>query len=401
MLGSIAVLATLLSGASPPGPFRSLAELDAAMSAAERSGDVEPLWSRVRSAGRMPLVFGDTVVFFHRSAADRVEWRGDFTDWQPSPDTRGRRVGTSDVWTFRTSFPRGARLDYKIVEAGERWLVDPLNPHRQLGGYGPNSEIRMPGWHPPRHVIRSPDVPPGKFAVAEPMASKKLGYAVNVRIYEPAGPLRSGTRLPVLYVTDGSDYWNDDMGSLVTTLDNLIAARRIPPLLAVFVDPWDPERRTNRREKEFIPAQDRLEKPIVECPFCEFLVDELVPAVEARFPVDPERRGILGTSLGGFNAAFMGLRYPDRFSLLGIQSPWFGNEPWLASAFTAASKLPRRVVIDIGLYEAGSLDGARTLRDALAARGVRTRHIELPDGHSWGHWRATAADILEFLYAEK
>jgi hypothetical protein len=22
----------------------------------------------------------------------------------------------------------------------------------------------------------------------------------------------------------------------------------------------------------------------------------------------------------------------------------------------------------------------------------------VPDGHSWGHWRATAAPMLEFLY---
>ena len=403
MLEAIAVLATLLSGASAPAPFRSLAELDAAMSVAERSGDAEPFWSRIRNAGRMPLLFGDMAVFFHRSPAARVEWRGDFTDWEPSPAAQGRRVGKTDVWTFRRTFRPDARLDYKLVEDGERWLVDPLNPQRQLGGYGPNSEIRMPGWKPPAHVVRDPGVPRGSFGPPEPIASRKLGYAVNVRVYEPAGARTPGARLPVLYVTDGSDYWNDDMGSLVITLDNLIASRRIPPLFAVFVDPWDPEHKANRREAEFVPGEDRLEKPIGACPFCEFLADELAPAMERRLPIDPARRGILGTSLGGFNAAFMGLRHPEQFSLLGIQSPALSSrkQPWLESAYAAAPKLPRRAVIDVGLYEEGFLERARGLRSALAARGVRTRHIEVPQGHSWGHWRATAAEMLEFLYGER
>ncbi len=56
------------------------------------------------------------------------------------------------------------------------------------------------------------------------------------------------------------------------------------------------------------------------------------------------------------------------------------------------------MAIDAGLYEERLLPGARSLRAALAAKGVSVRYREVPDGHSWGHWRATAAEILEFLY---
>ncbi len=396
----LALAAFLAAAPSAAGraalPFTSLAELDTAAAAVERGYDADAFWTRVEAAGKMPLVFGQTAVFLYRSGADRVEWRGDFTGWRSAPEAQGRRVGGSDIWTFRRDFLPGARLDYKVVEIAEKWLVDPLNPHQQLGGYGPNSEVRMPGWTPPAHVVRKPGVPAGTFGPPEAVPSAKLGYAVNVRVYQPAR--RGPGPLPALYVTDGSDYWHEEMGGLVVTLDNLIAAGRIPPLVAVFVDSWDSERTVQRREAEFLPNRTDPARPIEACPFCEFLVEELAPRVEARFRVDPKRRGILGTSFGGFNAAFMGLRYPDRFPLLAIQSPDVGPQAWLPEAIARAGTQPRRVAIDAGLYEEPLLPGARSLRAAYQSRSVALRYREVPDGHSWGHWRATAAEILEFLY---
>ncbi|HEU4383014.1 MAG TPA: alpha/beta hydrolase-fold protein [Anaeromyxobacteraceae bacterium] len=406
-ISSLALAALLAAPAPPasappvapgptPAPFGSLAELDAAMAAVERGGDADAFWERVKSAGRMPLVFDDTAVFLHRSRADRVEWRGDFTGWRHLPEAAGRRLGESDVWTFRRSFVRAARLDYKIVEVSDTWIVDPLNPHQQLGGYGPNSEVRMPDWKPPPHLERKAGVAAGTFGPPEAVPSAKLGYAVNVRIWRPA---RQGTDpLPVLYVTDGSDWWHEQMGGLTVTLDNLVAEGRLPPLLAVFVDPWDPDHKANRREAEFLPNRADQSKPIEACPFCEFLVQELSPLVEARFRVDPKRRGILGTSLGGFNAAFMGLRYPERFPLLAIQSPALQRQAWLAAAIARAAVQPRRVAIDVGGYEERFVPPTRSLRAAYRSRGVPVRYREVPDGHSWGHWRATVAEMLEFLY---
>jgi enterochelin esterase family protein len=381
-------------------PFASLAELDAAMAEVERGGDVEAFWERVKAAGAMPLLFGEAAVFLHRSKAAKVEWRGDFTGWRPSAESEGRRLGRSDLFTFRRAFLPGTRLDYKIVETTEDWIVDPLNPNQQLGGYGPNSEVRLPGWTAPAHVERRPGVPRGAFGPPERVESRKLGYGVNVRVYVAAAGKKAGGRMPILYVTDGSDYWHDEMGGLTATLDNLVAEGRIPPLVAVFVDPWDPGHEVNRRETEFLPNPDDPSRPIEACPFCEFLVEELAPRIEGRHRIDPSRRGILGTSLGGLNAAFLGYRYPAFFRLLAIQSPSVWRQPWIAEGIAKAEQVPKCVAIDIGLYEEFLLPGARGLRDAYQRRGVDLRYVEVPDGHSWGHWRATAAPMLEFLYRD-
>jgi enterochelin esterase family protein len=388
----VAALIVAASPAADPCPFQSLAALDAGLAGIGRGAPVEPFWEQVKACGRMPLVYGDVAVFLHRSDADRVEWRGDWNSWRTAPDA-GQRVGASDVWTFRRSFEQSARLDYKLVEIREAWVNDPQNPHRQLGGYGPNSELRMPGWTPPAHVVRRPGVPAGELSPPLGFRSEALGAEVVYRVYRPAGAPPGP--LPILYVTDGSDYWHPEMGALDVTLDNLIAEKRIEPLLAVFVDSWDASHEQQRREGWFIP--ERGDRPFSRCPYCTFLAEELGPAVEQGLPVDPARRGILGMSWGGLNAAYMTYRYPDRFPRVGLHSPAIEPAPWLPGVLRAQRLPSRRVAITTGRYERFT-EGGRRLREAFEASGARLLYREVPDGHSWGHWRATAADILEFLY---
>lgn len=396
---TFACLALLLVAApvrADDAPFASLAALDAAIAEVDRGGDPERLWSRVVAARNMPLVFGETAVFLHRSRAAAVEWRADWNGWTGGPDATGRRVGTSDIFTWRRDFDPAARLDYKIVEitgGKETWILDPLSPHQQVGGYGPNSELRMPEWTAPAHVVRRPGVARGRFAPPRRVRSKALGYEVTVRVYEPA--VAGGARgpLPILYVTDGSDYWREEMGALVVTLDNLIADKRIAPLVVVFIDPWDPAHRENRREKELLPVRDG---DTIVCRFCEFLVGELAPRVERGRRIDVARRGILGTSYGGFFAAYLGHREPGFVRLLGIQSPALAR-PWALEGL-AERAAPARVAISVGSYEPRAVPGARLLREAYTRAGVAVHTREVPEGHSWGHWRATVAELLEFLY---
>ena len=381
-------------------PFASLAEVDAALAAVEAGASAEPLWARVLASHAMPLVFGETAVFLHRSKAPRVEWRGDFNGWQPTSAWRGRRLGQSELWTQRGTFREAARLDYKIVENGGDWLLDPLNPFQQLGGYGPNSELRMPGYLPPTHTRRGPEVPHGRLLPKELVQSKALGYGVNLRIYQPARSATDTARLPVLFVTDGSDYYDSGMGSLVATLDNLIAQGRIPPLIAVFVDPWDPEHKENRREREYL-AGGSPQKKVEVCPYCHFLALEAAPLIDARYPTDPHRRGVLGVSFGGVAAALVGLRYPAVFPLLGLQSPSVWAQPSLPAEIAAVKAGSRRVAIDMGLYEGEGPEATRALGAAYQQRGAAVLYREVPEGHSWGHWKNTVAEVLEFLYATR
>ncbi len=378
-------------------PFVSLDELHAAMKTTGQTADADSFWARVLAHKAMPLIFDQNAVFLWRGEANRVEWRGDFSMWEPSPETDGRRLGKTDIWSYERSFPNDARLDYKLVLDGDNWQLDPLNPHQQLGGYGPNSEVRMPDWKPPANTVLRKGLVRGSFSKDIEFKSTKLGYALNYRVYKPAGFNAASSRdLPVLYVTDGSDYWNDDMGSLVITLDNLIADKRIVPILVVFIDPWDRKANVNRREKELIPDSNRV------CAFCEFIVDELIPAIDAAYPTRRTRdgRAIVGTSFGGLHSALMSMRHASLFGMAGIQSPALNPVPWLADAIDQAELLPAKIFINAGTFE-DQINDARRLRDIFVKHKVDVKFIEVHEGHSWGQWRALLDDMLLFFFGKQ
>lgn len=394
--GTILILALLWSAGSACATdvvtakqFASYEELQAGIRSAAGAGDA--FWNRVLAHKTMPLIFGERAVFLWRGSAQKVEWRGDFSLWDPSPEMQGKQIGATGIWWCERSFPKDTRLDYKLVLNGDDWQLDPLNPYQQIGGYGPNSEVRMPLWKPPSNIVPREGLQHGKLTTDIPFDSTRLGYSVNYRVYTPAG---AASNLPVLFVTDGSDYWRDEMGGLVITLDNLIADRKMTPILVVFIDPWDRKENVNRRKEELIPGPDRA------CPFCEFIVDELLPVIGKSYATarSRERRGILGTSLGGVHATLMATRYGTVFGLVAIQSPASWRSEWVIDEAGSANPLPAKAFIDVGVFEGDMLQSARKLRDTWSEKKVDIRYLEVNDGHSWGHWRATLADMLEFLF---
>lgn len=52
-----------------------------------------------------------------------------------------------------------------------------------------------------------------------------------------------------------------------------------------------------------------------------YVVEELPALVEARFPVDPQRRGIFGHSMGGHGALTIALRHPGRYRSVSAFAP--------------------------------------------------------------------------------
>lgn len=404
------LLATLLAGAcqtptSAPlsaeattGPFVRRSDLEAALERARATNEVDALWQRIRAAGTMPIAFDDTAYFFYRGPGEDVRWLGDHTDWQRGWNGRGVRVGETDLWRYTASLMPASRLDYKIVVDGD-WRLDPNNPHTMVGGFGPNSEARMPGWRASPFVTRGPSTPRGRFTDDLALDSRHLGYAVRFRVYLPPGLPDDAKELPTLFVTDGSDYWRDEMGAMVIVLDRLYEEKKIAPIAVVFVDPWNDDRSKNRRRDELIP------KSPTECPYCDFIVDELIPTVGRTYPTttDPKKRGILGTSLGGLHATHMGLTYGDAFDLIGIQSAAYQVPEALHvhERLMAAEQFPSKVFLNVGLYEVRFVWHSDRAAEKLKALGVDLVYVQAPEGHSWGHWRAFLDEALIHFFGVK
>ncbi len=354
---------------------------------ADRNARINDLWIKLKGDNQIPFRMGDSVAFLYKGDASSVSWAGDFSGWKPAqPGYIGVKAGQSGIWWALQKFPVDARLDYKIV-VDDKWILDPDNPYRQMSGMGPNSELHMPGWKFPDETELSPEVIRGSLSGNIMIRSQKLGYNVNYKVYTPYNYALSSS-LPVLFVTDGHEYADDEKGALVVILDNLIYAGEIKPVIAVFIDPREPGNdENNRRMQEYICNQK----------FADFVGDELVPVIDKTYKTHacPDDRAILGTSLGGMNSAWFGAVRTGDFHLLGINSPAFNKT--VIDRFAGQDWFPFRVYMTTGVIH-DTQKQALELKAILEKNEVDFVYREVNEGHSWGNWRALLADMLRYFF---
>lgn len=335
----------------------------------------------LRIQGQFPLAVADSVAFLYRGEALNISFLGDFNGWDLQDGT-AMRLDDTDIWMREEVFPLDARLDYRIIRDGWDPLLDPENPRTQRSGDGDNSVLPMPDYVPSPWVERQAGVAQG-FLYARSLASTSLGYTVGYQVYAPAD-YAGLTDLPVLYVTDGHEYADDLMGSMVIVLDNLIDQGLIRPLMAVFIDPRVGG--ANLREDQYGLNQG----------FVDFVVDELVPTIDGEFATSTSRldRGLLGSGLGGLNAAWFGLQAHEVFFRLGIQSPDFSfQDEALLDLYDAAPVLDLDIFMTWGTFHDMG-DVTLRFQAILDTKGYQYSHRIVNEGHSWGSWRAQLDDIL-------
>ena len=309
------------------------------------------------------------------------------------------RLADTDVWFLTARFQVTARFSYAFERAG-KWLDDPLNPLK----YRARSFVELPGASPQPWIRIQPEVAKGTLK-PEKLSSKILKEEREFTVYTPAGYDPQRGKYGVVVLFDGEEY-----RSLVPTptiLDNLVASKKIPPLVALLVDHGS------------IEARDRD----LQCsaPFADFLAKELLPWAREhyRLSADPKQTIIGGSSYGGLSAAYCAFRYPEVFGNVLSQSGSFGYYPgwhgadqtdaspfgWLIRQFVTTRKLPLRFYLEAGLFEtahAGSiLPQNRRLRDVLEAKGYALVYSEFVGAHEYLSWRGSLADGLIALTGQE
>ncbi len=368
-----------------------LAEIDrieAIADPTQRTAELDTFWNGLKAAGQVPYAQGNQAAMLYRGSASSINFPGDANGWSASAWPATQVPGT-DLWLRQATLPSDARVDYKIVRNGQ-WILDPNNPLQQWSGFGPNSELRMEQYEFPAETVLGAGVARGALSGNQRLTSTVLSADVNVRVYTPAGYDRQQD-LPVVYVTDGHEYLDDRLGSLVTVLDNLIADGRLQPTIAVFIDPRDPNTGANRRTGQLGGSGKGA--------FADFIADELVPNIDGNYRTDPnaDRRVILGTSLGGLFSAFMGARHPDVVSNVAIQSPAFWFDSSIYGTYSGSTTLDDqlRIYMESGTINDGN--GGPTMASILAAGGYDYVYDEVNQGHSWGHWKGELDSALIHL----
>ena len=202
--------------------------------------------------------------------------------------------------------------------------------------------------------------------------SDRTGSDYSVVVTPPGVPVSlPGQSFPTVYALDGG------YGVAAPTARLLGNIAAIDAVYVVAID-YPPEQAA-QRDRDFLhhPSQ-RNGRPIGGGgeAFQAFLLEELRPFLEARFPLDPRRSVLFGHSLGGLFTANLLAERPGAFSAYVIASPSANYDPEVSARVGQSARQgePRLVYLAAGGAESeGIRERVKRLSEALAQAGSKVR----------------------------
>ena len=260
------------------------------------------------------------------------------------------------------------------------------------------------------HTFGTPDpVDPAKLVVT---TSHPAPYARHVSVYVPQQYV-GGTAAPFIVGADGPDK------SLFTALDNLIAEKKVPVMIAISIGNGSGDAQGSERGLEYDTMSGR---------YAEFVETEVLPLVEKQCNVtltkDPDGRATMGGSSGGSCALIMAWYHPELYHRVLTYSGTYVNQQWPPNAETphgawefhehliaASPAKPIRLWMEVGDRD---LFNPNVMRDnmhdwvvanehmaaALAAKGYHYQFVFARNaGHvDGGVKKQTLPEALEWLW---
>jgi enterochelin esterase family protein len=165
---------------------------------------------------------------------------------------------------------------------------------------------------------------PGTFGTPDPANPAKLNvttshpapYTRRLAVYIPKQYV-PGTPAPFIVGADGPDR------VLFTVLDNLIAQKRVPVMIAISIGNGSGDAQGSQRGLEYDTMSPR---------YAEFVETEVLPLVEKQYNVtltkDPNARATMGNSSGGSAALIMAWYRPDLYRRVLTYSGTYVNQQW-------------------------------------------------------------------------
>ncbi|HVU51339.1 MAG TPA: alpha/beta hydrolase-fold protein, partial [Polyangia bacterium] len=207
--------------------------------------------------------------------------------------------------------------------AGADASADQGPPAIDPGTMGDGDFMIGPNYANAPEETANPNVPHGKLDMFTMKSSDSKiypgltgPYTRPVWVYVPAQYV-PGTPAPFIVVQDGDNY----ILRLPNILDSMIAAKRVPVMIAIMANSGGGNSKGSERGLEYDTVSDK---------FVTWVETELLPKVTATYNVtlttDPNGRATLGGSSGGAAAFTMGWFRPDLYRRILTYSGTFVNQ---------------------------------------------------------------------------
>ena len=331
-----------------------------------------------------PVIEGNHVTFVWKgkSAPCLID---DIHEWEENPQKLTRFA--PDLWTYSLDLNRDAYLEYSFYDPRtKRRVKDPLNKNTVFNGIKHyNHFFYMPEAGPTLYAVKRKGLPSGKVTrhLADTWMIEEGGER-ELYLYQPPvnGPV------PLLLVYDGVDYLK--RARLNVIVDNLIHEKRIQPIAMAFV-----QNGGKRRGVEYACSDATL--MTVEHSILPFAAKKL-----HLLNIKQHRGGygVLGASFGGLMSMYTGLRLPDIFGKVIVQSGVFEAE---GRDFVAVDlirlKVSREIKIwmTIGQFD-WLLNDNRRLQPMMRENGYDVTYREAGAGHNYAFWRDELPRTLEAMF---
>lgn len=174
----------------------------------------------------------------------------------------------------------------------------------------------------------NPGIARDVFGTVDPKNPKTLivethpiDYKRTITVYVPS-QYASGTAAPFIVTHDGPGFGKPDM-NLPHILDNLIAQKRVPAIIAIMISNGGGDAQGHERGREYDTMSGL---------YATFIENEVLPLVEKNYGVkltkDPEGRATMGSSSGGSAALAMAWYRNDLYHRVLATSGTFVNQQW-------------------------------------------------------------------------
>jgi iron(III)-enterobactin esterase len=173
-----------------------------------------------------------------------------------------------------------------------------------------------------------PGIARDKFGTVDPNNAKTLmvethatPYTRTITVYIPR-QYATGAEAPLIVTHDGPRLGRTDT-TLTRVLDNMIAAKKLPAMVAVMIANGGGDAQGSERGLEYDTMSGK---------FAEFIEAEVLPLVEKNCGVkltkDPDGRAAMGGSSGGAAALEMAWYHPEWYHRVITYSGTYVNQQW-------------------------------------------------------------------------